>query len=62
MGCDRIVRHAEALPRRRDGRNDAPTAAITLETVYCLGNCALSPAVMLDGDLYGCVDEAKLTR
>jgi NADH:ubiquinone oxidoreductase subunit E len=21
--------------------------------VYCLGNCALSPAVMLDGKLYG---------
>ncbi|HWC29512.1 MAG TPA: NAD(P)H-dependent oxidoreductase subunit E, partial [Dehalococcoidia bacterium] len=27
--------------------------SITLENVYCLGNCALSPAVMLDGDLYG---------
>ena len=27
--------------------------AVTLEPVYCLGNCALSPAVTVDGALYG---------
>ncbi|HET7635356.1 MAG TPA: formate dehydrogenase subunit gamma [Burkholderiales bacterium] len=27
--------------------------AITLEPVYCLGNCACSPAVMVDDALYG---------
>jgi formate dehydrogenase subunit gamma len=27
--------------------------AVSLETVYCLGNCALSPAVMLNGRLHG---------
>jgi formate dehydrogenase subunit gamma len=27
--------------------------AFTLEPVYCLGNCALSPAMMIDGTLYG---------
>jgi len=27
--------------------------AITLEPVYCLGNCALSPALMIDGQLRG---------
>lgn len=33
--------------------------AITLEPVYCLGNCACSPAVMIDGtDLRACVDNA----
>ena len=26
---------------------------VTLEPVYCLGNCALSPAVMVDGNVYG---------
>jgi len=25
----------------------------TLEPVYCLGNCACSPAIMIDGELYG---------
>ena len=27
--------------------------AITLEPIYCLGNCACSPAVMLDDEVYG---------
>jgi len=26
---------------------------VTLEPVYCLGNCACSPAVMVDGKTYG---------
>jgi len=30
----------------KDGR-------ITLEKVYCLGNCALSPSKMIDGDVVG---------
>ena len=33
---------------------------VTLEEVYCLGNCALSPNVMIDGELYGRADEAKV--
>lgn len=33
--------------------------AITLEAVYCLGNCALSPAIMVDDRLIGRVDAKK---
>ena len=29
------------------------SAQVTLEPVYCLGNCALSPSAMIDGKLYG---------
>jgi formate dehydrogenase subunit gamma len=36
--------------------------SITLENVYCLGNCALSPAVMLDGDLHGLVSHEAADR
>ena len=36
--------------------------AITLEAVYCLGNCALSPAVTVDGKLVGRVDKKKLAK
>lgn len=32
---------------------------ITVEAVYCLGNCALAPAVMVDGRLVGRVDGKK---
>jgi len=52
MGCERLVNHLE----RRLGIRMGETAAdgsVTLQTVYCLGNCALSPAVLLDRDLYG---------
>jgi formate dehydrogenase subunit gamma len=36
--------------------------AITVEAVYCLGNCACSPALMLDGRLHGRVTEARAER
>ena len=32
---------------------------IRLEPVYCLGNCACSPAVMIDDRPYGRVDKAR---
>jgi formate dehydrogenase subunit gamma len=34
----------------------------TLEPVYCLGNCALSPAIMVDGDLHGRVTHERLQQ
>ena len=37
-----------------------PDRRVTLEEVYCLGNCALSPAVMVDGELHGRCDEGKV--
>jgi formate dehydrogenase subunit gamma len=36
--------------------------AITLEPVYCLGNCACSPAVMLDDEVYGRMDNQKVAE
>ena len=32
---------------------------VTLEPVYCLGNCACAPAVMIDGRTYGRVDAER---
>lgn len=34
-------------------KETTPDGALTIEPVYCLGNCALSPAVLLDGKLRG---------
>ena len=34
--------------------------AITLLPIYCLGNCACSPAVMLDDEVYGRMDATKV--
>ena len=33
---------------------------ISLEPVYCLGNCACSPAIRIDDDIHGLVDAQKL--
>lgn len=45
----------EQLARRFDiGLGDTTKdGAVSLHPVYCLGNCALSPAVTVDGALYG---------
>jgi formate dehydrogenase subunit gamma len=58
MGSRELERHAEASLGVALGRT-RPDGRVTLEAVYCLGNCALSPAVMIDGELHGRVDAAR---
>jgi formate dehydrogenase subunit gamma len=58
MGAEQLARHARALLEVDFGGTTSDDA-ITLEQVFCLGNCALSPAVMVDGRLKGRVDEAR---
>jgi formate dehydrogenase subunit gamma len=36
-----------------DFHETTANGSFTVEPVYCLGNCACSPAVMVDGELYG---------
>ncbi|MFC4728188.1 formate dehydrogenase subunit gamma [Coralloluteibacterium thermophilus] len=60
MGARALQAHAERVLGMRHGTT--ADGAITLEPVYCLGNCALSPAVMLDGALHGRVDPERLDR
>lgn len=43
-----------------DLHGTAADGSVTLEPVYCLGNCALGPSVMIDGQLHGRVDERRL--
>jgi formate dehydrogenase subunit gamma len=52
MGCERVIRHVEHRLEAKLGETTSD-GCFTLEPAYCLGNCALSPAVMLDGKLYG---------
>jgi formate dehydrogenase subunit gamma len=39
-----------------------PDGAFTLEQVFCLGNCALSPAMVVDGALVGRVDPGEVAH
>jgi formate dehydrogenase subunit gamma len=59
MGCEDLVAHLE----QRHGvivdhaeRGDR----LSVETVYCLGHCALSPTAMLDGEPIGRIDRDRL--
>lgn len=57
MGCDALIGHVEDRLRVKLGETTADRS-FTIEAVYCLGNCALSPAMLLDGKLYGRVSPA----
>src|SRR5579862_9675536 len=47
MGCEALVDH---LRDTHGLTPDQPNGgSLQIETVYCLGNCALSPAALLDG-------------
>jgi formate dehydrogenase subunit gamma len=61
MGCDALIAHITGRLDMALGGTD-PTRNLTVEAVYCLGNCACSPAVMMDGRLYGRVDAGKADR
>ncbi|WP_068460544.1 NAD(P)H-dependent oxidoreductase subunit E [Hyphomicrobium sulfonivorans] len=58
MHTQELCRHAQDKLRVKFGETTAD-GKFNLEAVYCLGNCALSPAMMIDGDLYGCVDKER---
>ncbi|MFO1393132.1 MAG: formate dehydrogenase subunit gamma [Steroidobacteraceae bacterium] len=56
-------RALEAHARARLGIEFGETTgdgAVTLEAVYCLGLCAMSPAVMIDGEVHGRVSPERL--
>jgi formate dehydrogenase subunit gamma len=58
MGGEALVDHLEGRLGAIIGET-TPDGAFSLEAVYCLGNCALSPALMLDNRLYGRVSPQK---
>jgi formate dehydrogenase subunit gamma len=59
VGAEALGAHA----RRRLGVDFGETTrdgAVTLDEVFCLGSCALGPAVQVDGRLHGRVSPARL--
>jgi len=61
MGANALVAHA----RKRLGVDFHETTrdgVFSLEPVFCLGNCALSPAAMIDGQLYGRVTPERFDQ
>lgn len=59
MGSEALEAHAKKC-LNVDYHQTTADGAITLEPVYCLGNCALSPSVMVGDEIYGRVTAADL--
>ncbi|MCV9946074.1 formate dehydrogenase subunit gamma [Rhizobium sp. WYCCWR 11279] len=56
MGGDALAERVKAL-LGIDFHQTTLDGSVTLEPVYCLGLCACAPAAMLDGEVYGRVDD-----
>ncbi len=59
VGAERLVARA----RERFGLDIGESSTdgrVSLDQVFCLGNCALGPSAMVDGRLIGRLDEATL--
>lgn len=56
MGCDALIDHV----KQTLGCDFHETGnGVTLEAVYCLGNCATAPSIMIDGKLHGRVTKER---
>jgi formate dehydrogenase subunit gamma len=58
MGCNDLVSHIESSLSIKLG-DTTPDDAFTIEQVFCLGNCALSPAITVDEKIYGRVSNRR---
>lgn len=61
LGCEALVSYAT---QHHDITVDAPSSKYNtkIETVYCLGNCALGPSALVDGELVGRIDATMLSE
>lgn len=61
VGGDALAAHAKAA-LACDFHETTQDGAFTLEPVYCLGQCACGPAIMIGDDLHARVSSDKLNR
>jgi len=59
MGCEDLVSHLEHHHGIKPD-DEVNGSGLHVETVYCLGNCALSPAALLDGAPIGRLDRDRI--
>lgn len=55
LGCEHLV-----ADLAREGLVVDGSGAVAVETVYCLGNCALGPSALVDGEVVGRLTREKL--
>lgn len=57
-GAQNIINHIKSFLKIQDGQT-TPDYRFTLETVACLGTCFLAPALMVNQEYYGNLNEQK---
>lgn len=60
MGAEQLVANLSRSLGTEPGATSSD-GNVTFDSVYCLGNCALSPAAMLDGRLLGRATHERIT-
>lgn len=61
VGAEALAEHA-IKQIGCDFHETTKDGSITLEPVYCLGQCACGPAIMINDDVHARVDPAKLDK
>jgi formate dehydrogenase subunit gamma len=61
MGGEALAAHIKTR-LGADFHHASSDGAVTLEPVFCLGNCACSPALTIDGRLYGRVTPERFDQ
>jgi formate dehydrogenase subunit gamma len=61
MGAEHLAEHVKAK-LGIDFHETTRDGAFSLEPVYCLGNCALSPAIMVDDEIFGRVTPERFEQ
>ncbi|MBI5779365.1 MAG: NADH-quinone oxidoreductase subunit NuoE [Planctomycetes bacterium] len=58
-GANNVINHIKSKLNIEDGQT-TPDYKFSLETVACLGTCFLAPAMMVNQDYYGNLDEKRI--
>lgn len=61
MGADALAAHARTR-LQTEFHHTSTDGSVTLEPVYCLGNCACSPALTIDGHVHGRITAERFDR
>ena len=61
MGANRLIDHAKSA-LQVDFHETTTDGRFSLEPIYCLGNCACAPAVMIDDTVHGRVTPQRLDK
>lgn len=61
-GSEKVLKAVREYLGLRGEENTTPDLLFSVETVACIGACALAPALMVDEEVYGLMDEEGVRK